>query len=106
MHIKAVILLMNFSFGSINFVDLSTTIFIQVFYVFYIFHKNAFFNVFYSWGQRFLHLWLRMRYTFEILGRCLPYVKTIRLLFRLCLEHTAILITQLPIEAMYLGVVI
>src|SRR6218665_124705 len=28
----------------------------NVFYVFYFFHKNAFFNVFYSWGQRFLHL--------------------------------------------------
>ena|SRR6218665_1236763 len=27
------------------------------FFIFFI--KNAFFNVFYSWGQRFLHLWYR-----------------------------------------------
>jgi len=68
MHIKTVILLGNFSFGLIKFVDLSTTststststFFILRFLTFFIFfRKNAFFNVFYSWGQRFLHLYGR-----------------------------------------------
>src|SRR6218665_802327 len=57
MHIKTVILLRNFSFGVINFVNLSIMFYIQHFLTFFIFFiKNAFFNVFYSWGQRFLHL--------------------------------------------------
>src|SRR6218665_714195 len=49
MHIRTVILLGNFSFGLMNFVNFSTTFFIQRFLTF-------FFN---SWSQRFLHLWLR-----------------------------------------------
>ena len=58
MHIKTVILLGNFLFGLRDVVNLSTTFFIQLFLRFFIFFiKNAFFNVFYSWGQRFLHLW-------------------------------------------------
>ena len=44
MHIKTVILLKNFSFGLINFVDLSTTFFIQRFFTFFIFfHKKRVF---------------------------------------------------------------
>ena len=55
--IKTVILQGNFSLGLINLVNLSTTFFIQRFITFFIFSiKNAFFNVFNSWGQRFLHL--------------------------------------------------
>src|SRR6218665_354093 len=56
MHIKTVILLGNFSFGLINFVNLSTTnsnfysTFLIVFFI-----KNASY-VFYFWGQHFLHL--------------------------------------------------
>src|SRR6218665_2198485 len=47
-----------FSFGLRDVVNLSTTFFIQRFFKFFIwFIKNAFFNVFYSWGQHFLHLW-------------------------------------------------
>src|SRR6218665_3369096 len=46
--IKTEILLGNFSLGLINFVNLSTTLF-------YFFYKNTLLNVFYSWGQRFLH---------------------------------------------------
>jgi len=58
MPIKTLILLGKFSFGLNNFVNLSPTFFIQRFLtVFYFFHKNAFFNIFYSWDQRFLHLW-------------------------------------------------
>src|SRR6218665_18235 len=58
MHITAVILLWIFSFDLINFVNLSTTFFIQLFFnVFYFFHKNTLFlTFFYSWDQRFLHL--------------------------------------------------
>src|SRR6218665_3727499 len=52
MHIKTVILLKNFSFGLINFVNLSTTFFIQRFLTFFIFFII---KLFYSWGQRFLH---------------------------------------------------
>src|SRR6218665_3464068 len=53
-NIKTVILLGNFSSGLFNFVNFSTTFFIQHFSTFFIsFIKNAFFNVFYSWGQRF-----------------------------------------------------
>jgi len=37
----------------INFVNLSTTFFIQRFLKFSNFHKNTFFNDFCSWGQRF-----------------------------------------------------
>src|SRR6218665_3646458 len=52
MYIKTVILLKNFLFGLINFVNLSTTLFIQRFLTFlFCFHKNRF-NVFYSCGQR------------------------------------------------------
>ena len=41
-------------------VNLSTTFFIQRFFTFFLFFiKNAFFNVFYSWGQRILHLWFK-----------------------------------------------
>src|SRR6218665_547360 len=51
---KAVMLLKNFSFGLIHFINLSTTFCIQRFLTsFYFFHKK---RVFYSWGQRFLHL--------------------------------------------------
>src|SRR6218665_2376232 len=58
MHIKTVILLGNFSFGFINFVNVSTTFFIQGFLTcFYFFIKTRFNVFFYSWGQRFLHLW-------------------------------------------------
>ena len=43
MHVKTVILLGNFSFGLIYFVNLSTTFFIQCFLTFFIFFiKNAF----------------------------------------------------------------
>src|SRR6218665_915516 len=59
MHIKIVTLLGNFSFGLNNFLNFSTTFFIQRFSTFFIFSiKRAFFNVFYSWCQRFLHLCL------------------------------------------------
>src|SRR6218665_238249 len=48
-----------FSFVLRDVVNLSTTLFIQRFFTFFIFFiKNALFNVFYSWGQRFLHLWV------------------------------------------------
>src|SRR6218665_558008 len=50
MQIKTVILLENFSFGLINFVNLSTTF---VFDVFYFFHKKRIFNIFYSWVNVF-----------------------------------------------------
>src|SRR6218665_1862768 len=51
-----------FSFGLRDVVNLSTTFFIQRFFTFFIFFiKTPFFNVFYSWGQRFLHLWLKPR---------------------------------------------
>jgi len=44
MHIKAVILLGNFPFGLINFVNLSTTFIIQLFIkFFYFFHKKRVF---------------------------------------------------------------
>jgi len=47
MHIKTVILPKKFSFGLINFVNLSTTFFIQGFLTFfYFFHKNAFLTFF------------------------------------------------------------
>jgi len=39
-HIKTIILLENFSFGLINFVNLSTTFFIQRFLTFLFFHKK------------------------------------------------------------------
>ena len=52
-----VILLVNFSFGLINFVNLSTTFFIQSFFnVFYFFHKNAFLTFFILEVNVFLHL--------------------------------------------------
>ena len=56
MHIKTVILLGNFSVGLRDVVNLSTMFYSTFFYVFYFFHKKRVFNVFYSWGQRFLHL--------------------------------------------------
>src|SRR6218665_2858061 len=47
MHIKTVILLRNVSFGFINFVNLSTSFFIQLFLTFlYFFIKNAFLRFF------------------------------------------------------------
>ena len=58
MHIKTVILLRNFSFGLINFVNLSTTFFYSTFFnIFYFFNKKHVFNVFYSWVQRFFYIW-------------------------------------------------
>src|SRR6218665_4087434 len=52
--LRTLILLRNFSFGLISFVNLSTTFFIHRFLTFfYFFQKNAFFNVFYSRDQRF-----------------------------------------------------
>src|SRR6218665_3319634 len=61
MHIKTVILLgIFFSFGLRDVVNLSTTFFIQRFFTFFIlFIKKRFFNVFYSWGQRFVHLCIK-----------------------------------------------
>jgi len=53
MHIKTVILLRNFSFGLINFVNLST-FFIQRFSTFFIFFiKTRFLKVFLFWGLMF-----------------------------------------------------
>ena len=62
MHIRTVILLRNFSFGLINFVNLSTMFFIQGFFTFFIiFIKNAFLmffilevNFFYIYGSDWL----------------------------------------------------
>jgi len=78
MHIKTVILLNNFSFGLINFFNLSTTFFIQRFEeFFYFFIKVAFFNVCYSWGQRFFYIYgpnhlLRLLESFSPLNLILP----------------------------------
>ena len=49
MHIKTLIILRNFSFRLINFVNVSTTLFIQRFLTFFFifFIKNALFNVFF-----------------------------------------------------------
>jgi len=56
--LKTVILLKNFSFGFINFVNLPTTFFIQrIFNVIIFFITNRVFNVFYSWGQRFFYIY-------------------------------------------------
>jgi len=58
MHTKTVTLPGNFSFDLINFVNLSTTFFIQRFFRFFYFFKNPLFNVFLFWGgQRVLHLY-------------------------------------------------
>src|SRR6218665_1723241 len=60
-----------FSFGLRDVVNLSTTFFIQRFFTFFIFlHKNAFFNVFYSWGQHFFT---------SMLSTSSPYKKVTRL---------------------------
>ena len=50
MHIKTVILLGISSFGLINLLICQQR--------FLFFHEKRVFNVFYSWGQRFLHLWV------------------------------------------------
>ena len=51
---KTVILLGNFVIWLSNFVN---NVFYSTFFnVSYFFIKNAFFKVFYSWGQRLLHL--------------------------------------------------
>src|SRR6218665_2889575 len=53
-HIKAVILLKKFSFGLINFVNLSTTFFIQRFLTFLIFIiKTAFLTFLFLWSTFF-----------------------------------------------------
>jgi len=58
-HIRTVILLRNFSFGLIDFVNLSTTFFIQRFFTFFIiFIKTRFLTFFILEVNVFLHLWL------------------------------------------------
>ena len=59
MHIRTVILPGNFSFGLINFVNLSTTFFLQRFLMFFIyFIKNAFLMFFFILGgQRFFYIY-------------------------------------------------
>src|SRR6218665_3103329 len=54
MHFKTVLILLgNFSFGLINFVNLSARFFILRFLTFIFFTKNVFFNIFYSLGSTF-----------------------------------------------------
>jgi len=71
MHTKTVILLENFSFGLNNCVYFSSTFFIQrllaSFLLFSLIKKRVF-NDFYSWGQRYLHLWFFKDMT--IVNRC------------------------------------
>src|SRR6218665_2298417 len=58
MHIKTVILLVNFPFGLINFVNLSTTFIIQLFIKFFIFfHKKTRFLTFFILGVTVFHIY-------------------------------------------------
>ena len=67
MHIKTVILLKYCSYGLINFVNLSTTFFIQrLLYVFLIFFiKTRFLTFFILEANVFLHLWLAVHHTWR-----------------------------------------
>src|SRR6218665_52301 len=69
MHIKTVILLGNFFHLVCVMLICQQRFLFNVFLFFTFFIKNAFFNVFYSWGQRFLHLWAYLTVsTFNILS--------------------------------------
>ena len=68
MNFKTVILLWNFSFGLINFVNLSTTFFIQRFLkFFYFFIKNAFLTFFILGVNVFIHVYAVTHHLIEVL---------------------------------------
>src|SRR6218665_1504724 len=59
--IKTVILLGNFfHLVCVMLLICQQRFLFNVFLRFLFFHKNAFFNVFYSWSQRSLHLWFEL----------------------------------------------
>ena len=68
MHIKTVILLGNFSFGLINFVNLSTTFIIQRFLTFFIFFIKTRFLTFFILGVNvsFTSMHWTQQYTQEV----------------------------------------
>ena len=69
MHIKTVILLKNFSFGLINFVDLSTKFFIQRFLRIFIFFIKTRFLTFFILGVNVFYIYALQRN--DIIGyRC------------------------------------
>ena len=57
MHTKTVILLGIFHLVGLILLICQERFLFSVFERFLFFHNNCVFNVFYSWGQRFLHLW-------------------------------------------------